>query len=77
VLTGLAVDAAPPAHRGLVVPVFGALLALPLAALSSLAGGGAEGVATRVIKYPIVTLEKTAIEYDRKPGMKWLRCTAK
>ena len=56
-LTGLAVDAAPPAHRGLVVPVFGALLALPLAALSSLAGGGAEGAA-RAIKYPIVILEK-------------------
>jgi hypothetical protein len=25
---------------------------------------------------PIVTLEKTASEYDRKPGIKWLSCTA-
>jgi hypothetical protein len=27
--------------------------------------------------YPIVTLEKTATEYDRKTGIKWLSCTAK
>jgi hypothetical protein len=27
--------------------------------------------------YPIVTLENTATYYDRKPGIKWLSCTAK
>ena len=26
---------------------------------------------------PVVTLEKTAAEYDRKRGIKWLSCTAK
>ena len=26
---------------------------------------------------PIVTLRKTATEYDRKIGIKWVRCTAK
>ena len=27
--------------------------------------------------YPIVTLEKKATEYDRKPGIKWLSCATK
>jgi hypothetical protein len=26
---------------------------------------------------PIITLEKKATEYDRKPVIKWLSCTAK
>ena len=39
--------------------------------------GAPPGSARRLRLYPIVTLERTATGYERKPGIKWLGGTAK
>jgi hypothetical protein len=38
---------------------------------------GSPGSASTLGWYPIATLEKTATEYDRNTGIKWLSCTEK
>jgi hypothetical protein len=50
------------------------MLVAGLAALAAFAIAGG-GVAAGI--NPIFAFRKTVTEYDRKPGVKWLGCTAK